>query len=372
MGKKLSEMTIEELWELFPIILTEHREEWAQWYEEEREILASILPEHALIYHIGSTAIQGIWAKPIVDILVELPDAESMIQAKEILVERGYICMCQDAERISLNKGYTEEGFAEKVFHIHLRIAGDNDEILFRDYLNKYPETAKEYEHLKHGLWKKYEHDRDAYTQAKTDFVRAWVDKAKAELNPERFDIVDELANPTGKTVCRGLAHLKGIPHRTAHVWLLRMKDNRLQILLQKRCLTKGSFPGCFDISSAGHIPAGVDYEESAVRELQEELGIDVRPEELIECGERKVSSDEIFHGKPFHDRQFSKVFCIWKDLDENAFTVQKEELECVRWMDFDACVDAVINNTMKHCIVLNELYMVKAAADANPFYSQD
>ena len=74
MGKALSEMTLEELWELFPIILTEHQETWGDWYAEEQQRLVSILPpENIRISHIGSTAINNIWAKPIIDILVELP-----------------------------------------------------------------------------------------------------------------------------------------------------------------------------------------------------------------------------------------------------------------------------------------------------------
>ncbi len=77
-----------------------------------------------------------------------------MLIAKDILVTGGYICMCQDETRISLNKGYTENGFAERVFHIHLRIAGDNVEIAFRDLLNSDEELARQYEELKLSLWK--------------------------------------------------------------------------------------------------------------------------------------------------------------------------------------------------------------------------
>lgn len=76
-----------------------------------------------------------------------------------------------DMKRVSLNKGYTKNGFSEKVFHIHLRIKGDNEEIAFRDLLNSDPELAKQYEKLKIELWKEYEHDRDGYTNAKTEFV---------------------------------------------------------------------------------------------------------------------------------------------------------------------------------------------------------
>ena len=64
MPKKLSEMTLEELWQLFPIRLTEHRAEWADWYEQEAKHVRALLPDGARVSHIGSTAVEGIWAKP--------------------------------------------------------------------------------------------------------------------------------------------------------------------------------------------------------------------------------------------------------------------------------------------------------------------
>lgn len=184
MDKKLSEMSLAELWELFPIYLTEHQDCWAKWYEDELNILKSILPEKLVlqIYHIGSTAIHGIWAKPIVDILIEVPDASSIKIVKELLTANGYICMSDNDNRISLNKGYTAKGFAERVFHIHLRLINDKDEIYFRDYLNEHTEIAKAYENLKLDLWKRYEHDRDKYTAEKTEFVAKYTRLAKNSL----------------------------------------------------------------------------------------------------------------------------------------------------------------------------------------------
>lgn len=84
---------------------------------------------------------------------------------------------------MSFNLGYTENGFAEKVFHLHLRLEGDHDELYFRDFLIEYPQVAKEYEQLKLSLWKQFEHDRDGYTEAKTAFVRSVTEKAKQRYN---------------------------------------------------------------------------------------------------------------------------------------------------------------------------------------------
>ena len=83
------------------------------------------------------------------------------------------------ANRKSFHRGYTSKGSAEKVFHLHLRYVGDNDELYFRDYLNDNPPLAKQYEQLKLSLWKKFEHDRDGYTSAKTRFVAEQTGKAK-------------------------------------------------------------------------------------------------------------------------------------------------------------------------------------------------
>lgn len=187
MGKSLAEMTLEELWELFPIMLSEHNEEWTVWYAEEEKRLADILPASDIrISHIGSTAIANIWAKPIIDILVELHASLPMESVKEILLQNGYICMADQANRKSFNMGYTSEGFAERVFHLHLRYFGDNDELYFRDYMNDNQHLAKQYEELKLSLWKRFEHDRDGYTSAKTYFVAQQTDKAK-KLYGDRY-----------------------------------------------------------------------------------------------------------------------------------------------------------------------------------------
>ncbi len=100
--------------------------------------------------------------------------------------------MSQNADRLSFNKGYTENGFAEKVFHLHLRYDGDNDELYFRDYLNEFPDAAYRYETLKMKLWKRFENDRDGYTGAKTDFVKRYT-REDTETNTDNFKAVGNL-----------------------------------------------------------------------------------------------------------------------------------------------------------------------------------
>jgi len=185
--KDLSEMTLEELWELFPIILKEHNPDYKNWYIEEKEILQEILDKDKIIRinHIGSTAVKGLIAKPTVDILLEIDTDYDLDKLKSRLEDDGWILMHEnDLKELDLvfNKGYTPQGFAEKVFHLHVREAGDWAELYFRDYLIKHDEIADKYAESKKSLEKKYKHNRDAYTEAKSDFIKKLTKEAKKEF----------------------------------------------------------------------------------------------------------------------------------------------------------------------------------------------
>ena len=176
----------------------------------------------------------------------------------------------------------------------------------------------------------------------------------------EMLDLVNEQGDPIGRAVPRSEAHRLGLRHRTSHVWLVRRKNGVLEVLLQKRSDEKDSFPGCYDISSAGHIPSGQGFVDSALRELKEELGVTAQPQDLILCGQRSFQFSAVFHGKPFKDNQVSKVFCLWLDREAEDFAVQKSEIDYVKWFDLDEAVAAVEQGTIPNCIFPEELGMVK------------
>ena len=91
--KKLEEMTLAELWELFPIILKDHNVDYEKWYGEEKQQLTKLFVDFEIqrINHIGSTSVGGLIAKPIVDILLEFPDGYDVEEASARLKNAGWI-----------------------------------------------------------------------------------------------------------------------------------------------------------------------------------------------------------------------------------------------------------------------------------------
>ncbi len=183
----------------------------------------------------------------------------------------------------------------------------------------------------------------------------------------EYLDVVDETGEPVGTRVERAEAHARGILHRTSHVWVVRRRNGVTELLLQLRAAAKESYPGCYDVSSAGHIPAGAGFVDSALRELREELGIVAGAAELVPCGVRRIRRRECFGGKPFIDNQVSRIFLLWRDIAAEDVRFQRSELDGVRWMPLGECVAAVRSGSVPTCIDAEELSMVAAAAEAIP-----
>jgi GrpB-like predicted nucleotidyltransferase (UPF0157 family) len=180
---------------IYPIILSEYNPAWPGWFADEKANLERLIGAEniARISHYGSTSIPGMTAKPTVDILLEINEATDISKLIAAMSQPDYICL-KDAgltmptppPHIMFIKGYLPDGFADKVFHIHVvypdEPGGQNerDELIFRDYLIAHPGEAAEYAKLKRKLFLDYEHDRDGYTAAKGEFVMNAVKRAKA------------------------------------------------------------------------------------------------------------------------------------------------------------------------------------------------
>ncbi|HIV24180.1 MAG TPA: NUDIX domain-containing protein [Candidatus Scatomonas pullistercoris] len=185
----------------------------------------------------------------------------------------------------------------------------------------------------------------------------------------ELFDILNPDGSKSGLVRERGVAHRQGSLHATSHIWIARPgKDGGWDLLLQKRSACKDSHPGCYDISSAGHVAAGDACLPSALRELREELGIQAAPEQLHFAGTHRGAFSETFYGKPFRDNELSSVYIYTEPVDIRTLSLQKTEVEEVRWMDYGECLEGVRKNSFPNCIYPEELEMVGAWLREHPF----
>lgn len=172
----------------------------------------------------------------------------------------------------------------------------------------------------------------------------------------EFFDIVDENGVPTGEVCERTAAHREGLRHRTAHIWVIREAAGRTQVLLQKRAANKDSFPGRYDTSSAGHIQAGDEPLESALRELEEELGIHAGAADLRQAGTFRIAYEKEFYGKAFRDSEVAFVYVYTKPVDKTRLVLQAEEVETVEWFDLEAVYDGVARHNQTFCVPMDGL----------------
>lgn len=167
----------------------------------------------------------------------------------------------------------------------------------------------------------------------------------------EYLDVCDEKGQPTGSIVRRNKAHRDGIRHRTAHVWVIREEKGRIQVLLQKRSANKESFPGMYDTSSAGHIPAGCEPLDSALRELREELGIEAGEGQLCYIGAICNRYEAQFKGKIFRDNEYCSVYLYREPLDAESLHLQAEEVERVDWFDLEQVREEIEHSRERFCV---------------------
>jgi GrpB-like predicted nucleotidyltransferase (UPF0157 family) len=188
MEKELNDMTAEELGKLFPVELCCYDPAWADLFEAEKNKITNAVGAIRIhgIHHIGSTAIPGIPAKPVIDILIEIQKNTDLNSLKASIQDLGYYFSPQPqkpAPHMMFMKGYSKSGYAGQAFHIHIRHPEDRDELFFRDYLIAHPDTARKYGNLKRRLQAEFEFDREGYTEAKTEFVRHYTRLAKEYLS---------------------------------------------------------------------------------------------------------------------------------------------------------------------------------------------
>lgn len=179
--KRIAELVQEE------ISIVPYNPKWIRMFEKEAKLLREVLPSRLVkrIEHFGSTAVPGLSAKPIIDILVEVNSLqETKEQIVPILTERGYEYFWRPT--IGNEPPYyawfiKRDSLGNRSHHIHM-VESDSpllDRLYFRDYLREFHEIRKSYDELKLTLCSLYPHDRVRYTSEKSEFILAITKKAK-------------------------------------------------------------------------------------------------------------------------------------------------------------------------------------------------
>jgi len=158
----------------------------------------------------------------------------------------------------------------------------------------------------------------------------------------ELIDILTPEGKPTGEIALKSEAHKKGLFHATVHIWLFTSDE---KIILQKRALSKKVFPGLWDISVAGHIVAGENVLNSAIREVKEEIGLQLQQEDLIKIGTR---IHQVSHANGIQDNEHHHVFIAELKTSIKGLIIQEEEVAAIKLFDLD-----ILKNTKKHKNVL-------------------
>jgi len=169
------------------ILIVEHDPNWHKLFESEATIIKRVLDPNLItrIEHFGSTAVLGLAAKPIIDILIGV---NSLQRVKKVAIapleSLGYAYWSDnpDPTRIFLVKGLPPN--SPRTHHIHM-VEPDSilwSRLLFRDYLRTYPEEVTRYARLKRQLAQKFKSDREAYTQGKTEYIQSVMKKAKVSI----------------------------------------------------------------------------------------------------------------------------------------------------------------------------------------------
>ena len=170
------------------VVIVEYDPRWSHMFEQEAAQITDVLSRDLVvsIEHIGSTAIPGLAAKPIVDLLVIV---HSLVAAKQVAISPlenlGYAYWLDnpDSQRMFFVKGLPPN--SPRTHHIHM-VEFDSilqERLLFRDYLRAHPDEAFHYAQLKRHLAKQFSNDREAYTSGKTEYVRSIMQKSTTAAN---------------------------------------------------------------------------------------------------------------------------------------------------------------------------------------------
>lgn len=157
---------------------------WKKMFNEEKQKLLKIFGDLVIeIEHVGSTSIEGLSAKPIIDIAIALNDLNDFEKVKDHFNNEIYSIKEDSADdEILIRKG-SEENRTHFIHIMEVNSKRYNDTIIFRDYLKSHKDVLKKYENLKKKLAKKYANNRKLYSCSKNEFIQGTIKKAYDEKN---------------------------------------------------------------------------------------------------------------------------------------------------------------------------------------------
>lgn len=147
-------------------------------------------------------------------------------------------------------------------------------------------------------------------------------------MKEEYFDILDEHGNPTGKTASRLDAHLRGLWHRTVHLYLFRKVDVTPELLVHLRSKDKDLSPNTWDTRFGGHLIAGQTIEDAVSKELYEEVGITVPIKKMI--------AGPVQRRNNYPNCEFTSIFFYDMTHEKQSLHFNDGEVQEVKWMRLD------------------------------------
>lgn len=169
----------------------------------------------------------------------------------------------------------------------------------------------------------------------------------------EYIDVLDKLGNPTGQIELKSVIHTKGYYHQTTHVWFFTSDGF---VLLAQRSAKKTICPLLWAVSVAGHIDAGENAKQAAVRETREEIGLSIAETDLHNIG---VFESFTTYDNGIIDNEFHNTFIAELKAPLTALTPQEEEVEALKLVNFNTFEALIknINNNGNHFVASNKNY---------------
>lgn len=154
----------------------------------------------------------------------------------------------------------------------------------------------------------------------------------------EKFDVLNEFGEFTGRIATREECHKEGLWHRAVYAFVI---DDNKNILLQRRSSNKKLWPNMWDVTVGGHVDSGEFGRQALIREAKEELGIDINDNDI----KYLISSTSINEQGDIINKHYNECYLITKSINISDITIQENEVSEVRYFSKDEVLKRINNN---------------------------